>query len=51
MKSGIILQKIRFAFIIAERCNMETWPSGRRRALGERLSSNATRVRISTSPP
>ena len=29
----------------------ETWPSGRRRALGERLSSDATRVRISTFPP
>ena len=43
-KSGFVYNSlcVRFA---------ETWPSGRRRALGERLSSNAPRVRISTSPP
>ncbi|MDN5367595.1 MAG: hypothetical protein PWP05_310 [Thermovirga sp.] len=31
--------------------NAEKWPSGRRRALGERLSGNAPGVRIPPSPP
>ncbi len=29
----------------------EKWPSGRRRALGERLGGNAPGVRIPPSPP